>query len=168
MRYYVIGADGNRYGPVDMTQLQAWVGEGRVTRTTMVVEEMSGQQYAASAIAGLNFPMTGPEVNAPAGSGYYHRPGYGAPQGGAYDPRPAPNTGLTIGLAAFSMICCCLIGGIVSLIYAIQANSQASAGNISEAYRLDGTARNWAYASIAIGAVISILYFVAGMAGGFR
>jgi len=28
--YYVIGADGNQYGPIDETTLAAWIREGRV------------------------------------------------------------------------------------------------------------------------------------------
>lgn len=168
MRYFVIGTDNQKYGPVDLAQLQQWVNEGRVLRNTMVVEESSGQQYAASAVAGLNFPVTTAPPNAgPQGaSQYYHRPGYGAPNN--FDSRPAPQTGQTIGLAIFSLICCCWPLGIVSLVYAIQANSNASSGNISEAYRLNDQARNWAYWSIALGLIVGVIYFFAGMSNGFR
>ncbi len=165
MRYYVIGSDGQRYGPVDVTQLQQWVNEGRVTRTTMVVEESSGQQYAANIIAGLIFPMTqgGPQQSQQDPSQYYARPGFG--QQPLYA-GPVPNTGLSIGLAIFSMLCCgCMPLGIVALIYAIQANSAASRGDIGEANRLDGTSRTWSYWSIGVGILCTGLYFAAGVLG---
>ena len=33
--YYVIGTDGNQYGPVDEATLRAWIAEGRVTGTSL-------------------------------------------------------------------------------------------------------------------------------------
>ena len=33
--YYVIGTDGNQYGPVDEATLRAWIEEGRVTATSL-------------------------------------------------------------------------------------------------------------------------------------
>ncbi|MBX3119612.1 MAG: CD225/dispanin family protein [Fimbriimonadaceae bacterium] len=171
MRYYVIGADGKRYGPVDMGQLQQWVGEGRVTRTTMVVEEASGVQYAANVVQGLHFSQPTAQQQpqqSQQGGQYYHRPGYTSPMSGAPQySGPVPNTGLSIGLAIFTMLCCgCMPLGIVSLVYAVQANSAVSQGNIAEANRLDATSRTWAYWSIGVGVVSGIFYAMAMFAGG--
>lgn len=159
MRFYIIGSDGQRYGPVDLTQLQQWVNENRVTRTTMVVEEMSGVQYAAGAVNGLQFPPPAgaPQAGVPQGSQHYYRPGYGSAP--SYS-GPVPNTGASIGLAIFSMVCCCLIGGVISLIYAIQANSAVAQGNYADAARLDATARTWAYWSLALGFIGVILSLI--------
>ena len=33
--YYVIGADGNQYGPVDEGTLRAWIAEGRAGATSL-------------------------------------------------------------------------------------------------------------------------------------
>ena len=34
--YKIIGADGKEYGPVALSELQKWVGEGRITGATQV------------------------------------------------------------------------------------------------------------------------------------
>ena len=33
--YYVIGADGQQYGPIDEATVRGWLGEGRVTATSL-------------------------------------------------------------------------------------------------------------------------------------
>ncbi len=43
-RYWVAGADGQTYGPVDMAQLQQWVQQGTVTATTTVCFENDPNQ----------------------------------------------------------------------------------------------------------------------------
>jgi hypothetical protein len=53
MQYYVIGPDGNRYGPGDMQTLKQWVLENRVTPQTMIEDLATGQRLPASSIAGL-------------------------------------------------------------------------------------------------------------------
>lgn len=55
MGYFVIGEDGQKYGPADVPTLQGWVDEGRVLPNQQVEEEGSGIRMAASAISGLNF-----------------------------------------------------------------------------------------------------------------
>lgn len=66
MAFYVVGPDGNKYGPADVPTLQQWVGEGRVTSNTLLEEEGTGRQGYASTVPGLSFaadgsadPMTG-------------------------------------------------------------------------------------------------------------
>ncbi len=66
MAFYVVGPDGNKYGPADVPTLQQWVGEGRVTANTLLEEEGTGRQGYASTVPGLSFtsdgssdPMTG-------------------------------------------------------------------------------------------------------------
>lgn len=47
MSYYVIGGDGQRYGPEEIPTLIQWVHEGRIVRTTALIESASGRQLAA-------------------------------------------------------------------------------------------------------------------------
>ena len=75
MRYFVIGDDGQKYGPADVPTLQAWVNEGRLLPTQQVEAEDSGIRSAARAVNGLVFPV---ESTGPAG------PGPGIPQGSPY------------------------------------------------------------------------------------
>lgn len=59
----------------------------------------------------------------------------------------------------FSMLCCCLPAGVVSLIFSIQANSKADAGLYEEAMRNANLARIWLWVSVGVG--------VLGSAGAF-
>ena len=40
MRYFVIGANGELYGPADIATLNQWIAEGRLTPTSMLQEEL--------------------------------------------------------------------------------------------------------------------------------
>lgn len=46
--YSVVGHDGQVYGPVDMTVLQQWVIDGRVTSHTILIDAVSGQHAPAN------------------------------------------------------------------------------------------------------------------------
>lgn len=58
-----------------------------------------------------------------------------------------------------SILCCCLPAGVVSLIYAIQANSKADAGLYDEAMAAANTARTWLIVAVALGLVVTVLGF---------
>jgi hypothetical protein len=54
LTYKIIGVDGKEYGPVALSELQKWVGEGRITGATQVSRsDQSGWSTAA------NFPELG-------------------------------------------------------------------------------------------------------------
>jgi hypothetical protein len=89
VRYFVIGEDGQKYGPADIATLQNWVGEGRLLPTQQVEEEGSGIRMAAAAVNGLKFPTAptqGPYAPGPAAGQY--RPQEGAGQMGSNYNRP--------------------------------------------------------------------------------
>ena len=49
LTYKIIGADGKEYGPVALSELQKWVGEGRITGATQVSRsDQQGWSTAAS------------------------------------------------------------------------------------------------------------------------
>src|SRR2546427_12347649 len=54
LTYKIIGADGKEYGPVALSEMQKWVGEGRITGATQV--SRSDQQSWSSA---ASFPELG-------------------------------------------------------------------------------------------------------------
>ena len=72
--YYVIGTDGNQYGPVDEATLRSWLAEGRVTavslsfRTgeTLWTPIKDRPEFSASAPGGAP-PPPGPRPVDPAG-----------------------------------------------------------------------------------------------------
>src|SRR4051812_21395906 len=68
MQYYVIGPDGNKYGPADVNALKGWVAENRLGPTSMVEDFNTGQRMQASQIPGLfgDAPQPGaPQMGAP-------------------------------------------------------------------------------------------------------
>ena len=48
--YFVIGIDGQRYGPVDVDGLVAWVGEGRIVASTVLIERGTDRSLAAESL----------------------------------------------------------------------------------------------------------------------
>jgi hypothetical protein len=61
MRYFVIGEDGQLYGPADAATLNHWITEGRLAATSMIMEELGGARFAASMLKELNFPSSLPK-----------------------------------------------------------------------------------------------------------
>ena len=93
MRYFVIGDDGQKYGPADVLTLQAWVGEGRLLPNQQVEEEGSGIRMAAAAVNGLNFPdLAPPEPRMATPGPAYRGPAGGAPLPPAGSPYEQPPT----------------------------------------------------------------------------
>jgi len=68
MRYFVIGDDGQKYGPADVATLNSWITEGRLLATTLLENEATGERVAAQALPGLAFAAVG--IPTPASSGY--------------------------------------------------------------------------------------------------
>src|SRR5258707_14915750 len=48
---------------------------------------------------------------------------------------------------------CCLIGGIVTIVYAAQANTKAAAGDYEGAMQAANTAKTWMWVSIILGGI---------------
>jgi hypothetical protein len=60
---------------------------------------------------------------------------------------------------------CCLLGGIVSIVYAAQANSKAAAGDYEGAIQAANQAKTWLWVSFVIGLVATLIQ-IAAIAGG--
>ncbi|SEK22743.1 Interferon-induced transmembrane protein [Aquimarina amphilecti] len=71
--------------------------------------------------------------------------------------QPRPNNHLA--LAIISTILCCLITGIVSIIYSTQVNSKYDAGDYEGAVAASKNAKLWGLIGIGMGVVIAIAYF---------
>jgi hypothetical protein len=57
MPYFVVGLDGEKFGPADVLTLNHWVQEGRIVPETMLEDVSTGQQVLASSIPELVFPV---------------------------------------------------------------------------------------------------------------
>ncbi|MEQ1933274.1 MAG: CD225/dispanin family protein [Fimbriimonadaceae bacterium] len=150
MRYYVIAPDGSRYGPADTDQLKYWVKEGRVLEHTMLQEEGGTTQFPAGTVLGF-FDKTQtappPKYNEPAG---YYRAPTSLP--------PLETTG-TIVKAVLVMCFCCQPFGIVALVFAIIASSNANT-NREQAIGNLKTSDTWSNWAIGLGLGIGLLYLI--------
>jgi len=149
VRYVVIHPGGERYGPVELSELQRWVDDGRVLPETQVEESSSGRFAQARDVAGLRFAAnaTPPHLRPQA----YFRPGM---------VEPVPNH---LTKAILSTLCCCLPLGVVAIVYAAQVQGFASTGNADAAWESSRKADLWGNVSIGLGILSACAY--AGLRG---
>lgn len=76
----------------------------------------------------------------------------------------APNTTLWIIIGVLSALFCCMIGGIVTTVYAAKASGNVSAGDIELAKHNIKNAKTWFITTIVIGIVTNFIAICAGMA----
>ncbi len=148
MRYWLWTGDGKTYGPYDAAQLQQFAAEGRIAPDAMICAEGgSTWQPASSAVQVANAPPAPPATPATAP----------AP--------PAASGEQSVSLVGpiLTTICCCLVGGIVSIVYASKANSAAARGDHSAATEAAKISKRWMIASIIIGSITTFFYFIATM-----
>lgn len=137
-RYWVVGQDGQKYGPADVATLSSWATENRLTPTTQLEGEMSGQRVMASAVAGIMFPAAmgaGAATSVtPAASPYGSTESSAAGQSsyaqyprdfGSADPDAGKTeTIVSFVLSAIGLVCCCfnwlttpvVIGAVVTAV----------------------------------------------------
>ena len=121
--------------------------------------------------------------------GGYGQQGYGAPQGygqqqggygqqgygqqgyqqgyGGYGAAP-PSVPNYLIWAILSTVLCCPIAGIVAIVYAAQVDGKLRSGDYDGAVRSSNNAKTWTFVSAGLGLVVSIIYFIAAVAGGIR
>jgi hypothetical protein len=141
-KYFYLDAQRNQQGPVEASEL---VGLG-VTRSTLVWTEGMGEWQPAGAIGEIapHFAPVAPPVYQAA-------------------PQPAPANYVHTNWLVWSILAtifCCLIGGIISIIYASNANSAYAAGNIAEAQKANNTAKTWFWVSFGIGLFCEVIAFI--------
>lgn len=158
-RWWVLGPDQKPYGPYETEALIQHARDGRVMATSLVCPEGSEQWVAASTVPELSttfaaLPRGGvPAMNSTAGAG-----------AGSWQP-------VSLVGPILVTIFCCLIGGIVSIVYTTQANAKAQAGNIPGAMAAAGSARTWMWVSVAIGVILALVQIgvlVIGVVAGGR
>lgn len=117
MRHFVHSADGQKYGPADLSLLIQWKNEGRLIPETLLEPEVGGNPFPAKTLPGLFSPLA---------------PQYDSVQPGLYNqPVPAGQTqgntqGFVIGafvLGAISICFCWILLGPASIYCANRAKS---------------------------------------------
>lgn len=81
-----------------------------------------------------------------------------SPQGVPSEHRPMPPNYLAWSIVV--TILCCLIGGIVAIIYSTQVSSRYMAGDYEGAERASRNARTWIIVSASVGGLVSIIYLI--------
>jgi len=78
---------------------------------------------------------------------------------------PAPNNNLVFAIIAtvVSVVFCCLPHGLISLIFALQVNNKAAAGDLQGALNAAKQAKLWAIVSIIVSAVWLVVALVFGV-----
>jgi len=79
MNYFVVGADGTKYGPADISTLNLWIADARLSPMMEVEEEGTGRRMQAKDVFGLSFPNPNMPPQQQMGSqnpvpSYYYRP----------------------------------------------------------------------------------------------
>jgi hypothetical protein len=147
--------NGEQKGPVDKDELQRLIASGAVKTNDYVWTEGMAEWQTAGRVPGLVtvFPPGAPARVAD------------EDDDGELDGEPIPNY---LPWAILVTLCCCLPGGIMSIVYAAQANSHRNAGNWAEARISAERARNWLIWSAVLGAIASaasmVLPFLQGIA----
>ena len=120
-RFFVVGQDGTRYGPADVTTLNVWAAEGRVSSASLLEEEGTGRQVPASRVPGLSAVRPGPDPFA----GAYPRPHLAG--GSSKELQTAWVLGALSVAAGAGILCTPIgaIGGIVAGAFGIRFASQA-------------------------------------------
>ena len=91
----------------------------------------------------------------------------------SYTPPPANgaapvanNLVLAIIASVVSLMCCCLPHGVISLIFALQVQKKADAGDVQGAMSSAKQAKMWAWISIIVSVVGLVIAFFFGLLGG--
>ncbi len=151
--YYVIAADGNRYGPADIATLNEWIKDRRLEPNMRLEDVQTGALATAVAVPGLNFPDPGAPMVPPPSAGVGpggapvlgqmpgQSPAIGSPYGSApYGENPTPYPrhaqqgepigkllalGYGLGILSIVLSSFNFFGALISAVYGIQFGNSA-------------------------------------------
>src|SRR5687767_841182 len=116
MTYYVVGPDGNRYGPADVATLNQWAMEGRLTQETWVEEVQTGQRVLATVVPGIRLGPP-PQPDPTDVYGRFRPHGFSIPDNGSKDVTYA----FVWGAAG---LLCCAIFAVIGIVFALKAKEK--------------------------------------------
>jgi len=185
-QYYYMNARNEQVGPVDGSQLAAygvnantmvwaqgmpgWVAAGTVDELAHIFRPVAAAPMPTA--APMAAPAAAPMAAAVPQTVTYIQTG---PSGyGQQQPMmPKPNSHMT--LAVLSTLFCCLITGIIAIVYASKVDGRYFAGDYAGAKSASDWARNWSIIGMIGSVIISTIYLfvyggalVAGLSGAFK
>jgi len=171
--YFIV--DGpNKYGPASLELLNFWALEGRVVPTSILEEVATQQRLQASQLFGLTFPLVNPGIppivpreqahypyaEAPGPSNYYRPPGF------AMDPTLVKRASSAMTSGILTTVCIgCMPIGIVSIVFASQAQKAIREGNSLAAEARIRKANTWAIVSLGVWAVVLVIELLLAASG---
>lgn len=159
-RYWLAEPGGQPHGPYDLDALHAMRARGAITPSTQACPEGATSWVAASTLLG-DAPSAAPPPLPAAPPGRGPADPYGSRGSGTWVPASYVGPVLVT-------IFCCLIGGIVSLVYTANANTKAAAGDFLGAERDKKTATTWMLVSLVGPLLLGMLWVALGvLTGGF-
>jgi hypothetical protein len=129
VRYYVIGQDGNKYGPADIATLRQWIAEGRVNPDTWLEEEGSGQRVQSKSVVTPDAPQA-PAYTPHQQQNFSQPPGPISPYPRQQSTQGDGQTQFVIGwiCAVMSLFCCPVGFGAAAIILGTNAKSKGHPG----------------------------------------
>jgi len=155
MKYWLSNGDGQVYGPYTVEELRGFVADGGVTNSSQLCQEGTNDWVPATAMLGVGLagvPPTAPMAVPPSAF----------PSGASASWQP-----VGILLPILSILFCCLPAGIVSLVYATNANTKAAAGNMTGAEADRKSSALWLRISVLPTIAIVIVYLIIALIGAF-
>jgi hypothetical protein len=129
MSYIVHHENGQKFGPVDLPTLNAWIIEGRVGPDTMIEDTETGITVPAKAINGIELKTDGSAPTVEGSAPYY--------RGGGYPSQPNSGQGELIAawvLGAVTIVSCCPVLPAIGLYFANKAKQLG--GSTADAARI--------------------------------
>ena len=136
-QYFVVGADGSKYGPADVPTLSQWAADNRLSPNSELEDASNGVRTTASLVPVLMFPTGAAAAESPISPNQPQSTGYtsAAQQvGNSNYPRADysdPNAGkvefiisLILAVVGIPMCGCCGIFNIGAVVLAIMANKK--------------------------------------------
>jgi GYF domain 2/Interferon-induced transmembrane protein len=149
MENWYVEHGGQRLGPMSMEAVRQMAVSGQIAPADLVWcqgmstwQRADTQSWFNSAIGSAPPPLPAPQW----GNLF---------KGEAYVETEPPSL---IGWSIAVLLCCCLPGGIVGLIYGTKAKTEYAKGNYSAAHSAYETGKNWLIGSSIAGVIINIIY----------
>ncbi|HSK80196.1 MAG TPA: CD225/dispanin family protein [Thermoanaerobaculia bacterium] len=157
--------DGTQHGPLLEGDLRRMALEGSLQPEDLVWSEGMASWLPASEVGVFEFPALPPPPPSPPPV----PPHYVAPP--SYQPAPPTFGGAGADIpnylpwAIAATLFCCMPGGIVSIIFAVKANTAKNTGDLAAARSAANQAKIWLIVSVVGGLLVSMFVILASIAG---
>ena len=155
MKYWLSNGDGQVYGPYTVEELRGFAASGRVTNMSQLCQEGTNAWVPATTMLGVGLagvPPTEPPPSPPSWS--------------TASATPVSWQPVSLVAPILSILFCCMPEGIVSLVYATNANSKGAMGNIPGAEADKKLSAMWLRLSVLPMVGMIIVYLVIAIVAG--